>query len=57
MTPVGIRSSIESSWERSSPPRTRDFAAPSRSAARPQVGMSYNLGTEGLQEVQDGDAA
>jgi len=34
VTPVGIRSSIESIWERSSPPRTRDFAAPSRSAAR-----------------------
>jgi len=30
VTSVGIGSSIESSWERSSPPRTRDFAAPSR---------------------------
>jgi len=30
VTPVGIWSIIESFWERSSPQRTRDFAAPSR---------------------------
>jgi len=30
VTSMGIWSSIESSWERSSPQRTRDYAAPSR---------------------------
>jgi len=33
MPSVGIRSSIESFWERSSPQRAWDFAARSRSAA------------------------
>jgi len=30
VTAVGIRPIIESFWERSSPQRARDFAAPSR---------------------------
>jgi hypothetical protein len=36
VTPVGIRSIIELLWERSSPQRARDFAAPSRWAHSPK---------------------